>query len=56
MESETVADGPMASDYATTKGAAMLGAEFVPGFALRHATKDAELALTAATSTGWNSR
>ncbi len=45
---EAVGDGPMASDYALAKGAAMLTGEFVPGFPLRHATKDAELALTAA--------
>jgi 3-hydroxyisobutyrate dehydrogenase len=30
------------------KGAAMLDAEFTPGFPLRHATKDVELALSAA--------
>jgi 3-hydroxyisobutyrate dehydrogenase len=45
---EAVADGPMASDYALAKGAAMLSAQFAPGFPLRHATKDAELALSAA--------
>jgi 3-hydroxyisobutyrate dehydrogenase len=45
---EAIADGPMASEYALVKGAAMLDAEFVPGFPLRHATKDAELALSAA--------
>jgi 3-hydroxyisobutyrate dehydrogenase len=45
---EAVADGPMASDYAMAKGSAMLNAQFVPGFPLRHATKDAELALAAA--------
>jgi 3-hydroxyisobutyrate dehydrogenase len=45
---ETIDDGPMASAYAMTKAAAMLDAQFVPGFPLRHATKDAELALTAA--------
>jgi 3-hydroxyisobutyrate dehydrogenase len=45
---EAIADGPMASEYALAKGAAMLDAEFVPGFPLRHATKDAELALSAA--------
>lgn len=45
---EAVGDGPMGSDYALTKGAAMLNGEFVPGFPLRHATKDAELALSAA--------
>ena len=45
---ETIADGPTASNYAMTKGAAMLDSEFAPGFPLRHATKDAELALSAA--------
>jgi 3-hydroxyisobutyrate dehydrogenase len=44
----TVADGPMACDYALAKGSAMLNARFVPGFPLRHAAKDAELALDAA--------
>ena len=45
---EAVGDGPMGSDYALAKGAAMLNGEFVPGFPLRHAAKDAELALSAA--------
>ncbi|HEV7850846.1 MAG TPA: NAD(P)-dependent oxidoreductase [Mycobacterium sp.] len=45
---EAVGDGPMGSHYALAKGAAMLNGDFVPGFPLRHATKDAELALTAA--------
>ena len=36
---EAIADGPLASDYAMTKGAAMLDAEFTPGFPLRHATE-----------------
>jgi 3-hydroxyisobutyrate dehydrogenase len=45
---EAVADGPMASAYALAKGSAMLDEQFVPGFPLRHATKDAELALAAA--------
>jgi 3-hydroxyisobutyrate dehydrogenase len=45
---EAIGDGPMASDYALAKGAAMINAEFAPGFPLRHATKDAELALSAA--------
>jgi 3-hydroxyisobutyrate dehydrogenase len=45
---EAMADGPMASEYAINKGAAMLSADFVPGFPLRHAAKDVELALTAA--------
>jgi 3-hydroxyisobutyrate dehydrogenase len=43
-----IADGPLASEYAMTKGAAMLDAQFTPGFPLRHATKDVELALSAA--------
>jgi 3-hydroxyisobutyrate dehydrogenase len=47
---EAVGDGPMSSDYALAKGAAMLDGEFVPGFPLRHATKDAELALSATTA------
>ena len=45
---EAIADGPMASEYALSKGSAMLDADFVPGFPLRHAMKDAELALSAA--------
>jgi 3-hydroxyisobutyrate dehydrogenase len=45
---EAISDGPMASDYALAKGVAMVSAEFAPGFPLRHATKDAELALSAA--------
>jgi 3-hydroxyisobutyrate dehydrogenase len=45
---EAISDGPMASDYALAKGVAMVRAEFAPGFPLRHATKDVELALSAA--------
>jgi 3-hydroxyisobutyrate dehydrogenase len=45
---DAISDGPMASDYALAKGVAMVNAEFAPGFPLRHATKDAELALSAA--------
>jgi 3-hydroxyisobutyrate dehydrogenase len=45
---EAIGDGPMASDYALAKGVKMVNAEFAPGFPLRHATKDAELALSAA--------
>ena len=45
---DVIRNGPLAADYALTKGAAMLKAEFQPGFPLRHATKDAELALNAA--------
>jgi 3-hydroxyisobutyrate dehydrogenase len=45
---EAISDGPMASDYALAKGVAMVNADYAPGFPLRHATKDAELALNAA--------
>jgi 3-hydroxyisobutyrate dehydrogenase len=45
---EAIGDGPMASDYALAKGVKMVNAEFAPGFPLRHAVKDAELALSAA--------
>jgi 3-hydroxyisobutyrate dehydrogenase len=45
---ETIAGGPLASAYAMTKGTAMLDEDFVPGFPLRHAVKDAELATSAA--------
>jgi 3-hydroxyisobutyrate dehydrogenase len=47
-----LAGGPLASDYALSKGAAMISAEFTPGFPLRHATKDAELAVSAAHQQG----
>ena len=45
---EAISDGPLASDYALARGVAMVNAEFAPGFPLRHATKDAEFALSAA--------
>jgi 3-hydroxyisobutyrate dehydrogenase len=45
---KAIAGGPLASNYAVSKGSAMLNGDFAPGFPLRHATKDAELALTAA--------
>jgi 3-hydroxyisobutyrate dehydrogenase len=48
----TVSRGPMASQYAIDKGDAMLNGDFTPGFPLRHAMKDAELALSAAHSYG----
>ena len=44
----TIAGGPLASAYATAKANAMLDADFVPGFPLRHAAKDAALAADAA--------
>ena len=49
---ETVAGGPLASPYATSKGNAMLEADFAPGFPLRHAAKDAALAADAAYNHG----
>jgi 3-hydroxyisobutyrate dehydrogenase len=49
---ETIAGGPLASAYAMTKGTAMLDEDFVPGFPLRHAVKDAELAISAARRRG----
>ena len=45
---EAIAGGPLASAYAMAKGTAMLDEDFVPGFPLRHAVKDAELATSAA--------
>lgn len=53
---ETGAAGPMASNYAITKGVAMLNADFVPVFPLHHAAKDAERALSAVTSKGSSCR
>jgi 3-hydroxyisobutyrate dehydrogenase len=49
---ETIADGPLGSAFATIKGNAMLDVDFVPGFPLRHAAKDAALAADAAHSHG----
>jgi len=48
----TIAGGPLASPYAMDKGNAMLDADFVPGFPLRHAAKDAALAADAAHNHG----
>jgi 3-hydroxyisobutyrate dehydrogenase len=45
---ETIADGPLAAPYTQIKGQAMIERDFEPGFALRHAVKDARLALAAA--------
>jgi 3-hydroxyisobutyrate dehydrogenase len=45
---DAIADGPLAAPYAMVKGEAMLERHFQPGFALRHAVKDARLALAAA--------
>src|SRR3954454_15430174 len=49
---ETIAGGPLASVYAMTKGTAMLDEDFAAGFPLRHAGRDAELAMSAAPRRG----
>jgi 3-hydroxyisobutyrate dehydrogenase len=49
---DAIAGGPLAPPYAMNKGAAMLDSDFVPGFPLRHAVKDAELAMSAANRHG----
>jgi 3-hydroxyisobutyrate dehydrogenase len=49
---ETLVGSPLEMPYATAKGRAMLSGEFTPGFALRHALKDARLALDAARDNG----
>jgi 3-hydroxyisobutyrate dehydrogenase len=48
----TISGGPLDSAYATNKANAMLDADFVPGFPLRHAAKDAALAADAAHNHG----
>jgi 3-hydroxyisobutyrate dehydrogenase len=45
---DSIAGGPLAAPYALVKGEAMLERRFEPGFAVRHAVKDARLALAAA--------
>jgi 3-hydroxyisobutyrate dehydrogenase len=44
--------GSLAARYATEKANAMLAGDFTPGFPLRHATKDAVLAIDAAHARG----
>jgi 3-hydroxyisobutyrate dehydrogenase len=44
---ETFAGGPLDSGYAQAKARLMLGQDFEPAFPLKHARKDAELALAA---------
>jgi 3-hydroxyisobutyrate dehydrogenase len=44
---EALAGGPLEAPWAAAKGRAMLAREFMPGFALRLALKDAHLALEA---------
>lgn len=48
----SISGGPLASEYALAKGAAMLDGDFAPGFPLRHAAKDAGLAVHAADQYG----
>ena len=45
---DTLADLPLAAPYALAKARAMIGRQFEPGFTLRLAHKDVELALSAA--------
>jgi 3-hydroxyisobutyrate dehydrogenase len=45
-------EAPIGSPYANDKGRDMLDGDFTPSFALKHAVKDADLALAAAKSAG----
>jgi 3-hydroxyisobutyrate dehydrogenase len=47
-----IADGPVDMAYAQSKGAAMLDGGGEPGFALRHAVKDARLVIDASRGSG----
>jgi 3-hydroxyisobutyrate dehydrogenase len=47
---EILADAPIGSPYAVAKARNMLDGDFTPNFALKHAFKDATLALDAARS------
>jgi 3-hydroxyisobutyrate dehydrogenase len=49
---DTLADLPLGSPYATLKANAMMAHQYAPGFALRHAHKDVELAKSAAADRG----
>lgn len=49
---DAVADSPLGSTFAVAKANSMLARDFVPGFPLRHALKDALLALSAARDQG----
>jgi 3-hydroxyisobutyrate dehydrogenase len=49
---DAIDGGALASRYATDKANAMIDADFTPAFPLRHATKDATLALEAARDRG----
>jgi 3-hydroxyisobutyrate dehydrogenase len=47
---QAIEDGPLEAPYARLKGQAMIDRDFEPTFALKHATKDARLAVEAAAS------
>lgn len=49
---QTISGGPLAPIYAMAKGRTMIGGDFVPGFPLQHAVKDAGLASAAAQQHG----
>ena len=49
---DTLSDLPLGSAYATLKANAMIGHQYSPGFALRHAHKDVELAKATAIERG----
>jgi 3-hydroxyisobutyrate dehydrogenase len=49
---DAISETPLGSPYAVAKGRAMVKGDFAPGFPLRHAGKDAGLAIEAAASQG----
>ncbi len=49
---EAIEGGPLDAPYARMKGEAMIARDFTPTFALKHATKDARLAVSAAARRG----
>ena len=51
---DLLADNPLGAPYAVQKARVMLSGDFSPAFALKHALKDAELAVGAARDAGAN--
>jgi 3-hydroxyisobutyrate dehydrogenase len=49
---DAIEDGPLDAPYARIKATAMIARDFTPTFALKHATKDAKLAVEAAARRG----
>jgi len=47
---DAIGGGPLAAPYALAKATAMIEGDFAPGFPLRHALKDVELTLSAASA------